>query len=421
MPTDTGDIEEHTTARSGINWPATSFEPRPWMRSGDEIGSRRRIRAAGGSYGAAVPPFIAELDVSLPADLLAVAEDAGRELTRFDAEVGPLTAPFSSILLRTESASSSEVENLTSSAKQVALAEISAGTGSRASSSSTVSANAKLVVGNVAAMKAAIAIADDLDTGAILTMHRALLEKSRPEMVGHWRDQQVWIGGGHVSPHNASFVPPHQDRVPELMEDVMVFARRTDLPVLVHVAIAHAQFETIHPFPDGNGRTGRALVQGMLRASGVTEHVTVPVSAGLLGDIEGYFRALTAYRAGDVRPIIESMSDAAFAAVANGRALEHDITAIAARWDLAVHARRHSSVHGLKQLLLRQPVITIGIAAGELGVSEPAADASVKKLVEAGILSQSSAGRRNRHWQATEVLEALDAFGARARRRRPGS
>ncbi|NYD68014.1 Fic family protein [Agromyces atrinae] len=357
-----------------------------------------------------MPPLIAERSFALPADLLAASEDAGRELTRFDAEAGTMLAAFAPILLRSESASSSEVENLTSSAKQVALAEIGGST----------SINANLVVDNVAAMEAAIALADDLDTQAVLTMHRALLERSRPEIVGRWRDEQVWIGGGAVSPHGAVFVPPHHDRVPPLMDDVMQFARRADLPVIAQIAIAHAQFETIHPFPDGNGRTGRALVQGMLRATGVTTNVTVPVSAGLLGDTEGYFGALTSYRAGDAAPIVEALSDAAFAAVGNGRALEKDITAIAERWDAVVRARADSSAHGLKRLLLRQPVVTVGRVARELGVSEQAADTAIGRLVEAGVLSQTSAGRRNRIWQASEILTALDAFAARARRRRAG-
>lgn len=391
-------------------WPSTSYETRPWTPTGDEVGSRRRIRAAHGPYLAAVPPLIAARDVTLPADLVALSEDAGRELTRFDTEVGSLTAPFASILLRTESASSSEVENLTSSAKQVALAEIGDST----------SANARLVVRNAEAMKAAIALSDDLDAEAILTMHRVLLEKTNPEIVGMWRREQVWIGGGSVSPHGASFVPPHHDLVPELMDDVMEFSRRVDLPVIAQLAIAHAQFETIHPFPDGNGRTGRALIQGMLRAGGVTTKVTVPVSAGLLGSTEHYFDALTAYRAGDLRPIIETLSEAAFSAISNGRTLEKDITRIAARWDELVRARRDSSVHALKRLLLRQPVVTTGIVANELNVSFPAADASVQKLVQADILTQSSAGRRNRHFQSSEVLQALDDFGGRARRQRPG-
>lgn len=401
--------EQNVSAR--VDWPRTSFESHAWVRSGDEIGSRRSLRAAVGPYLSAVPPLIADAGIELPTDLIALAEDAGRELTRFDTQAGSLSAPFAPILLRSESASSSEVENLTSSAKQVALAEIGDAT----------SVNAQLVLRNVAAMEAAIALADDLDPEAILTMHRALLQDSRPLIVGRWRDEQVWIGGGSISPHNADFIPPHHDRVAGLMHDVMRFARRTDIPVIAHIAIAHAQFETIHPFPDGNGRTGRALIQGMLRASGATANVTVPVSAGLLGDTDGYFRALTAYRNGDVRPIIETISNAAFAAVTNGRELEDDITGISELWDNALRARSDSSVHRLKHLLLRQPIVTIGIVANELGVSTTAADAAVKKLVEADILTQSNAGRRNRHWQATEILGALDAFGARARRRRPGS
>ncbi|NQX29134.1 Fic family protein [Microbacteriaceae bacterium VKM Ac-2854] len=400
---------ENDRAAVGV-LPPTSYELRPWQRNGDEVASRRRLRAASGPYQAAVPPLISDRVIELPTELVALSEDAGRELTRFDVEVGMLAAPFAAILLRTESASSSEVENLTSSAKQLALAEIG----------DSSSGNARLVVSNVNAMRAALELADDLDTASILTVHRALLQPSNPTIVGRWREEQVWIGGGSVSPHNATFVPPHHDRVPELMTDVMAFARRLDLPVIAHTAIAHAQFETIHPFPDGNGRTGRALVQAMLRAGGVTTNVTVPVSAGLLSDTDGYFRALTAFRAGDAGPIVEALSEASFAAVRNGRALAKDITAIASAWDVGVRVRTDSSVHGLKRLLLRQPVVTIGIVARELGVSQPAADASVQKLVGAGILTQTGAGRRNRHWQATEVLSALDAFAARARRQRSG-
>ncbi|WP_050993013.1 Fic family protein [Salinibacterium sp. PAMC 21357] len=401
---------EHEVNHTEPAWPAVTYESRPWSRSDDEVGSRRQVRAARGPYNAAVPAFIAQLSPNLPSALIALADDVGRELTRFDTQVGILAAPFSSILLRSESASSSEVENLTSSAKQVAMAEIG----------DSSSGNAELVVSNVAAMRAAIDLADDLDPAAILTMHRALLEKSNPDIVGSWRSDQVWIGGGSLSPHNADFVPPHHDRVPALMDDVMHFSRRTDLPVIAQLAIAHAQFETIHPFPDGNGRTGRALIQGMLRAGGVTTNITVPVSAGLLGDTEGYFRALSAYRRGDIATIVETMCEAAFAAINYGRLLERQIVDIAALWDHAIQARSDSSVHRVKNLLLRQPVITVAIVARELGVSESAADTSIAKLVEAGILLQSTTGRRNRHWQATEVLNALDEFGARARRKRAG-
>ena len=129
------------------------------------------------------------------------------------------------------------------------------------------------------------------------------------------------------------------------MADVVSFARRTDVPVLAQTAIAHAQFETIHPFPDGNGRTGRALLQGMLRHGRLTRNVTVPVSAGLLHDIDRYFRALTEYRAGRPDAIVAAVAEASFAAVQNGRALVDDIQAAAKRWDSQIIARSDSSVH----------------------------------------------------------------------------
>lgn len=389
-----------------LSWPPLGFETVPWHRDHDAETSRRAYLAAAGPYRAAVPPLISDQAVSLPSDLLALADDATAAITRFDAELGSVAAPFAAVLLRTESASSSQVEHITSSAKQVALAEIG-----EASSS-----NARLVVGNVQAMEAAIELSDRLDPQSVIEMHRALLGGRAADITGAWRAEQVWIGSRSASPHLAEFVPPHHGRVADLMDDVMAFARRTDIPVLVQTALAHAQFETIHPFPDGNGRTGRALVQGMLRAGRITRTVTVPVSAGLLHDLPGYFAGLTAYREGDPGPIIEALAEASFAAVRNGRRLAEQLLAVRDRWDADVVARADSSVHGLKTYLLRQPVVTNRVVAATLGVSGVAAQSSIDRLVEAGVLEQAGGGRRNRRWAAPEVLAALDAFGERAMR-----
>lgn len=389
-------------------WPELTYEPRPWVRDYDAPTSRRAFRQASGDYLAAVPPHIADTRVQLSPATLAAADDASQELARFDAETGMITAPFASILLRTESASSSEVENLTSSARQVALAELGA----------SRSDNARLVVANVNAMQAALALSDRLDGDAIIAMHAALLRDSAPQYVGRWRDQQVWIGGGSLSPHTAGFVPPHHDRVPELMADLIGFARRTDIPLLAQTAIAHAQFETIHPFPDGNGRTGRALLQGMLRHGGLTRNVTVPVSAGLLHNTSAYFAALGEYRAGNPDAIVEAVTAASFAAIHNGKQLVADIQTIATEWDKLVTARSDSSIHLVKAYLLRQPVVNAKIVASELGISEVAAQNAIDRLVDTGVLTKISAGNRNRIWQAPEILTALDMFGERARRGR---
>lgn len=389
-------------------WPSTGSEERPWHSVQDEYGSRTQKRLATGPYRAAVPPFIADLSILLDSSLHALTEEAATELARFDAEVGHIAAPFASILLRTESASSSEIENLTSGARQIALAELGQHS----------SRNAQLIVGNVRAMQAALDLSDSIDGDAILEMHRALLEHSDPDIVGVWRDQQVWVGGGNLGPHTAQFVPPHHDRVAALIDDLVVFANRVDLPVLAQTAIAHAQFETIHPFPDGNGRVGRALIQAMLRGGKLTRNVAVPVSAGLLHDTGRYFDALGAYRSGDIAPIIRSVAEAAFAAMRNGRILVGDLEAVQIDWRARITARRDSAAHRLVDELLRQPVIDNGSAATHLGISAVNAQVAIDRLVEAGILTQITDGRRNRIWLAKDVVRVLDEFGARAKRRR---
>jgi len=389
-------------------WPVLHYEERSWHNVQAEYGSRTQKRKAAGPYQAAIPGRIASRPLPLEGELQALTEEAASELARFDAEVGRITAPFASILLRTESASSSEIENLTSGAKQIALAEL----GEHAS------LHAQLIVSNVRAMQAALSHAATINSEAVLAMHRALLERSNPDIVGHWRDEQVWIGGGSLGPHGARFVPPHPERVPGLMDDLVAFVNRKDLPILAQTAIAHAQFETIHPFPDGNGRVGRALVQAMLRGGGLTRHVAVPVSAGLLSDTGRYFDALGAYRSGDVTPIVRSLAEASFAAVHNGRILVADLEAVRDGWRERITARRDSAAHRLVDVLLRKPVLDGASATRELGVSGVNAQHAIDRLVEAGVLTQITDGHRNRMWQAKDVVRVLDEFADRARRHR---
>ena len=111
-------------------------------------------------------------------------------------------------------------------------------------------------------------------------------------------------------PIGATFVGPRHELVPGAVDDLIAFTQRDDISALPQIAVAHAQFETIHPFTDGNGRTGRALVQALLRNKGLTRQVTVPVSAGLLAGTDAYFDALTSYRSGDAAPIVERFTEA---------------------------------------------------------------------------------------------------------------
>ena len=347
------------------------------------------------------------LDLRLPSDTLALADEASAEIARFDAEMGADIAPYAPLLLRSESAASSRIENLTASAKAIALAEIGDPT----------KKNANIIVANTRAMQAALALAEQLDEQAILDMHAALLGGSHPEWVGHWRTEQVWIGGSNYGPHGASYVPPHHDRVPAAMVDLVAFMRRVDLPTLAQATVAHAQFETIHPFPDGNGRTGRSLIHSLLRARGLTRTVTVPVSAGLLTDTESYFDSLTAYRSGAPETIVELLADAAFRAVGNGRTLVADLAAVRADWADRIVVRKGASAHRLADLLLRQPVVDSAIVQRELGVAATNANTAIEHLEERDILTKVSGNYRNRKWAAPQVLAALDDFSERAGRR----
>lgn len=390
-------------------WPALGWESRPWSaRPAPGTASRAQAARHSGDYRAALVPPIAERSLVLPSGLDAEVADAGAEIARFDTEMGAEAAPFTAVLLRSEAAASSQIEGLTASARAIAEAEIGAG----------ARRNAALVVANTRAMTEAITFAGRLDAAALLTVHRTLLEGSDPRHAGRWREEQVWIGGTGLGPHLAEFVPPHHTRVPAGIDDLVDFAARTDVAVVAQAAVAHAHFETIHPFTDGNGRTGRALLQVLLRSGHLTRTVTVPVSSGLLTDTAGYFAALTAYRAGDPTVIVHRVVDASFAAVANARRLVIDLRELRAAWDTRIHVRRGSTAWRIADLLLRSPVIDAARVAHELGTAPTNVYRSIEPLVTCGVLVPTGDRRRDRVWRAPEVLDALDAFAVRSGRRR---
>ncbi len=392
---------------STSRWPALTYESHPWTSTPTLPASRTARRRVLGRYEAAVVPCIADLPVQLSAQIVGVVDDAAAEVARFDAEIGHEIAPFAAVLLRSESAASSKIENLTASARAIAEAELHQHAGR----------NASQIVANERAMSAAIALAERIDEDAILEMHAALLGRSDPDIAGRWRDQQVWIGGGGIGPHDAIFVPPHHGRVESAIADLVAFIDRDDVPVVAHAALAHAQFETIHPFPDGNGRVGRALVHAHLRNKGLTRNVTVPVSAGLLTDTDSYFDALTRYRDGDVAPIIDAFAEAAFRAASNGRQLVHDLRAAREGWQTRIRARRDAAVWRIVDVLLRHPVVNAGLVAEEAGIELPNAYRVLRPLVDAGVLVEFTDRKRNKLWRAPDVLDALDQFAARAGRR----
>jgi Fic family protein len=391
------------------SWPSVATEKLIWTPAHAEDFGPGLSSYLGGSreYEASVPPMIAKISVGLPDAALTAAEEAGRELSRFDAELGHRVAAFGPVLLRSEAAASSQIEQLTASARAILTAEL---TGHAAR-------NATMIAANTAALRAAIDLADDITTEAVAQMHAVLMAGQVQHTPGQWRTEPVWIGTSSQSPIGADYVAPIWERVPELVEDLVVFSRRVDVGALTLTAIAHAQFETIHPFTDGNGRTGRALAQALLRHRAVTRAVAVPVSAGLLADVDGYHAALTAYRAGDPEPIVARFAEASLRAVVNARELVADIDTIASDWRERVTARSDSGVWRVLEVVARTPVVNAALIADELGIRSQNAYPLLRELTDQGVLSAKTEHRFGTLWRSDEILHVIDRFAERAGRR----
>lgn len=397
--------------------PAVSFEMLDWRVSEPELFSRaERIRQTG-QYQAAIPAEIAEYDPAVPGELMSDIEDATMQIVELSRHAqlmlgieSTVLGPMSAILLRTESSSSSQIERLTTSAKQLALAELQ----------ESAAANANVVVGNVRAMETALKLASELSENSILAMHRALMEypaSISESQVGSYRNEQVWIGKGSAGPRAADFVPPHRSRVERAMKDLVQFLNRQDLPVLLQAAISHGQFETIHPFTDGNGRTGRALVQSLLKNKGLIASTAVPISSGLLTDVEKYFQALTEYRSGDAGPLVSVFAQSTRLAAVRGKQL---IDQLAAELDDAKRRlaglRADATAWKILPLLISQPVISSRYLVSQMGIGEMAALRALNQLEELGVLKELTGWRRMRVWQHSGVLRLLDDYAATLKR-----
>lgn len=401
-----------------VEWhiPALKHEEHMWHIADDVYVSRSQRMKGNGAYESAVPIALGELDINLPSELGSAIDEASQALARFDSyalwrlgERVQSLGPMSAVLLRTEATSSSQIEHLTVGAKNLALELLDKG-GSH---------NAQIVIGNVRAMESALEFSGDMTRENLLRMHKALLsaQPGWDEYAGRFREQLVWVGTSSHSPRGASFVAPQPELVQPAIDDLLAFLRRDDIPVLVQSALAHAQFETIHPFADGNGRTGRALIHAVLRNKGLTAHVVPPVSAGLLRATDTYFDALTAFRKGNAAPLISVFAEASLFAAQSGINLidRLDGQIEAARTALR-GTRRDAAVWRVLPHLIAQPVINSQYLRSTVGLSKPQAERALHALADAGVLVPRNTAKRNVVWEHRGILDVLDDYAASLRR-----
>lgn len=231
---------------------------------------------------------------------------------------------------------------------------------------------------------------------------------------GEFREKQNWIGGFNI--YHAPFVPPPADKVPGCMSDLESLLRYTpgeedqfEVPIVIRMAIAHVQFETIHPFLDGNGRVGRILLPLMLAAE---NYPPVYLAGFLKANQQAYYDGLANVQ------LQEKWSDwvSFFATGVEVAAREsmrtaQELVVILARWSKDVASlglRSDSAVNRLPEYLIGNPVVTANQVKDSLGISFPAASAALTKLEAMGILVQPVKQQRNRRFVAKEVIDLLD-------------
>lgn len=399
-----------------------------WLNQSWDLSLDAPTRATrqGGCYQAYLPDLLVGRPLALGAEISARASDVEAAVRRLT--LSPESQSLEGLarfLLRSEAIASSRIEGMQASAQQVALAELAQ---TEEPVARGFSHNAQLVANNITALRKAateLAKSSSVTVEGIDELHHALLPDERHHGL---RKVQNWIGGNDWNPVNAQFVPPPAEHVEALMADLVSYANGGVHAPLVQAALVHAQFETIHPYTDGNGRVGRALIHTVLTRRGLTPTAVLPVSLVLLTRSDAYLDGLTAYRyegkpgstaaQSAVTSWLETFLDAAEVAADQVVRFARELAELRAQWRirLATHRtergvrvmpRVDSAVARLTEILPEAPLVTAKTVQRLLDVSFPAARAAAEELADAGIVTRKRVERGTTGYFARDVFELL--------------
>lgn len=391
---------------AGHAWPPHRLEPRDWAQA-HRGGTRddRMLR----SIVVSLPPLIADRPIALNSETAADLEAATSEITKLDSIHADDLSALGTLLLRTESVASSKIEQIEASVDDYARALH----GVRANSSAVAMAAATSAL---EAMIGAVGPCKHIHLSAITMAHAALMrdDPSESSTAGELRTVQNWIGGSDFSPRGALYIPPPPETVQGYMNDLITFANRSDIPALLQAAIAHAQFESIHPFTDGNGRIGRALINTILRRRGTTTRVVVPLASALVARRDDYFDVLDSYRSGDLAPLLGTFIRSARIASAESRITAQRLHEIPGQWrELTGPVRRGSAAAKILDLLPGTPILSSDDAVALVDAPRSSVFDAISRLRDAGVLRALTDRKRDQIWGASLVLDELEDLGGR--------
>src|SRR5215475_5280996 len=396
---------------------------RRWTTDATPGVARRDRRSC--DYYAYIPDLLIGRQVKFNGSTAADIADAERAIAVLDAQASALvdTEALARILLRAECVASSRIEGLEVGARRLLSAEAAIDLGEQ-----SADVTAAEVLRNIEAMASTIkqiGPGDPITVDILLEFHRRLMTGTRLDAhAGRIRTEQNWIGSSDYNPCSATFVPPPPQLVGELLEDLCSFCNDDALPAVAQAALAHSQFETIHPFADGNGRTGRALIHFVLRRRGLATRVLPPISLVLATWAKDYVDGLQATRyRGSASSVtardganlwVARFAAACRRAVTDAASFEEKAQQLQDEWRSKLGpVRAHSATDRLVSALPGVPVITVSSAAALIGRTFAPANEAIKRLAEAGILKPAKVGLRNRAFEAPDVIEEFTALERR--------
>ena len=344
-----------------------------------------------------LPPTIADYQPRLGSLVAAESEGALAAIAQLDAEHGPDLAALSTLLLRAESVASSKIERIEASVEDFARA--AHGIRSNPSATSMV-ASADALNDLILSVEGG----QPITLEKVLSAHRILMADDPYEArdAGRIRTVQNWIGGSDYSPRGAQYVPPPPETVEDYLGDLLAFANRSDVPVLVQAAIVHAQ-----------------LVNTVFRRRGVTSQVVVPLASALVAKRDTYFEVLAAYREGDAGPLIRMFALAARSAANESRVTAQNLSLMPADW-VAQYAentgrkpRGNSAAASILTELPHTPFFTAEEMSELIGKAPSSVYSAIEKLAEVGVLQPLTNRKRKQVWCVPSIVDELEDLGAR--------
>ncbi len=369
-----------------------------------QFGSAGRVPRRHG-YVAYLPESIPRT-LELPTSTVMILADAEAALGRL-AAVGSLL-PDPDILVRPyllrEAVSSTRIEGTQATIEEVLDAD-AAGV--------SPGADVEEVVNYVEAMRWGAERLDELPIGTrmLREMHQRLMAsvRGRDLAPGEFRSTQNWIGPPGSTIESAPFVPPPPAELPELLSDWERFAHEEpEMPLLAQNALLHAQFETIHPFLDGNGRLGRLMLVFFLVARERLPGPLLYLSVHLERNRETYYATLQALREeGDALPWIDLFLSAVKSEATDAVGRAEQIVALRDRYLEVAASLGTANAVALVDLICENPVVTTRSIENRLGVSRPTALRLLRRMEEQGVLSEQQAGTRGQRRYVADELRAL--------------